>query len=166
MAQQKWVQLGTMRLWVPSLASLRGLMIWHCRELWCRLQMWLWRWPAAVALMRPPSLGPSICLRCSPERQKRQKKKKKKKKKKKRNERDLESTGSSYLLTWYLESSGMFHLVLQLTRIYTKWQPAHFLVEWMSRCLPVLDNLGVKNIHILNRSQKPEILPPTSTSLS
>ena len=31
--------LGTMRLWVLSLASLRGLRIWHCYELWCRSQM-------------------------------------------------------------------------------------------------------------------------------
>ena len=35
------IQLGTMRLQVQSLASLRGLRIWCCRELWCRLQMWL-----------------------------------------------------------------------------------------------------------------------------
>ena len=25
-------------LWVGSLALLSGLRIWHCRELWCRLQ--------------------------------------------------------------------------------------------------------------------------------
>ena len=34
-------QLVSMRMQVPSLASLSGLRIWHCRELWCRLQMWL-----------------------------------------------------------------------------------------------------------------------------
>ena len=28
-----------MRLWVRSPASLRGLRIWHCHELWCRSQM-------------------------------------------------------------------------------------------------------------------------------
>ena len=38
-AQQKQIQLGTMRLWVRSLASLSGLRIWRCHELWCRLQM-------------------------------------------------------------------------------------------------------------------------------
>ena len=47
-----------MRIWVWSLASLRGLKIRHCHELWCRLQMWLhfnpvllWLWcrPAAAA---------------------------------------------------------------------------------------------------------------------
>ena len=47
-----------MRIWVWSLASLRGLRIRHCHELWCRLQMWLhfnpvllWLWcrPAAAA---------------------------------------------------------------------------------------------------------------------
>ena len=43
-AQWKWIQLGTMRLWVRSLASLSGSGIWHCCERWCR--------PAAVALIR------------------------------------------------------------------------------------------------------------------
>ena len=32
------IQLGTMRLRVRSLALLRGLRIWRCRELWCRSQ--------------------------------------------------------------------------------------------------------------------------------
>ena len=39
--QQKRVQLGTMRLWIQSLASLSGLRIRHCPELWCRSQTWL-----------------------------------------------------------------------------------------------------------------------------
>ena len=38
-AQQKRIQLGTMRLWVRSLALLSGLRIQHCCELWCRSQM-------------------------------------------------------------------------------------------------------------------------------
>ena len=38
MAQQSQIQLGTMRLWVRSLALLSGLKIRHCRELWCRSQ--------------------------------------------------------------------------------------------------------------------------------
>ena len=38
MAQQKRIQLGTMRLPVRSLASLSGLRILHCHELWCRSQ--------------------------------------------------------------------------------------------------------------------------------
>ena len=32
------ILLGTMKLQVRSLASLSRLGIWHCRELWCRLQ--------------------------------------------------------------------------------------------------------------------------------
>ena len=36
--QQKRIRLGTMRLWVPSLASLSGLKIWRCHELWYRSQ--------------------------------------------------------------------------------------------------------------------------------
>ena len=41
MAQRKRIQLGTTRLQVQSLASLSGLRIRRCHELWCR--------PAAVA---------------------------------------------------------------------------------------------------------------------
>ena len=37
-AQQKQIRLGTMKLWVRSLASLSGLRSRHCRELWCRSQ--------------------------------------------------------------------------------------------------------------------------------
>ena len=36
-AQQKQIRLGTMRLQIRALASLSGLRIRHCRELWCRL---------------------------------------------------------------------------------------------------------------------------------
>ena len=38
---EKRIQQGTTRLWVPSLASLSGLRIQCCHELWCRLQTWL-----------------------------------------------------------------------------------------------------------------------------
>ena len=82
-AQRKRIQLGTVRLQVRSLALLSGLRIWHCHELWCRWQKWLGGGmavavagcgqllPAAVALIRP-SLGTSICHRCSPKKQNRQ----------------------------------------------------------------------------------------------
>ena len=33
MVQWKQIQLGTIRLQVPSLASLSGLRIWHCHKL-------------------------------------------------------------------------------------------------------------------------------------
>ena len=45
MVKQKLIRLGTMRFQVGSLASLSGLRIWRCRELWCR--------PVATALIRP-----------------------------------------------------------------------------------------------------------------
>ena len=38
-AQWKGIQLGTVRLRVRSLASLGGLRIQHCHELWCRSHM-------------------------------------------------------------------------------------------------------------------------------
>ena len=43
--QRKRTQLGTMRLQVWSLASISGLRIWRCYELWCR--------PLAKAPIRP-----------------------------------------------------------------------------------------------------------------
>ena len=55
-----WIWLGTMRLWVQSLALLSGLKIWRCRELWwgCRCGsdlalLWLWHGPEATAPIRP-----------------------------------------------------------------------------------------------------------------
>ena len=50
MVQWKRIQLGTMKLLVQSLALLSGLRIWHCHELWCRLQMQL-RSDVAVVLV-------------------------------------------------------------------------------------------------------------------
>ena len=34
----KRIWLGSMRVWIWSLALLSGLRIWHCPELWCRSQ--------------------------------------------------------------------------------------------------------------------------------
>ena len=38
MVQRKQIQLGTMRFWIHSLASLSGLRIWRCHVLWCSSQ--------------------------------------------------------------------------------------------------------------------------------
>ena len=79
MAQRKQIRLVSMRTQVHSLASPSGLRIWHCHELWCRSQMWLWLQcrPAATApigpLAREPLYASSVAL-------KNQKKKKKEKK--------------------------------------------------------------------------------------
>ena len=63
----------SMRMWVQSLASLSGLRIWRCCELWCRPQMQLRSQVAAAAVQASdhssnmtPSLGTSICLRYGP----------------------------------------------------------------------------------------------------
>ena len=50
MAQQKRIRLGTMRLWVQSLACISGLRIQCCHELWRR--------PAAVPLIGPLAWEP------------------------------------------------------------------------------------------------------------
>ena len=105
--QQKLIRLETMRLQVQSLALLSGLRIWHCCELWCRSQIWL-RSRVAVALAQAgsyssdstPSLGTSICRRCSPKSKKtkaqkwQKDKKRKKKRKKKKKENRLEGGNS------------------------------------------------------------------------
>ena len=77
MAQGKRIQLGTMRLQVRSLASLSGLRIQHCRELWCWSQMQLGSGVAeAVAQASScssdeiPSLGITISHKCVPKKQK------------------------------------------------------------------------------------------------
>ena len=75
-----------MRTQVQSLASLSGLRIWHCPELWCRLQMQLGSCvavalahrPAATALIRPLALEPPCAMGVALEKAKRPKKKKKK----------------------------------------------------------------------------------------
>ena len=43
-----------MRTQVPSLASLNGLRIWYCRELWCGSQMWLGSGVAVALAWEPP----------------------------------------------------------------------------------------------------------------
>ena len=67
-AQQKRIQLASMRAWVQSLALLSGFRIWSCCELQCRSQTWL-RSGIAVSVAYAssyssnytPSLGASIC---------------------------------------------------------------------------------------------------------
>ena len=58
-APQKRIRLGTMRLLVRSLASLSGLKIWCCCELWCRSQTQLRSGvAAAVAVAAVALTGP------------------------------------------------------------------------------------------------------------
>ena len=67
------LSLGSTRMQVPSLASLRGSRIWCYCELWCSLQMRLGS-RVAVAVVQAclcssdstPSLGTSMCRICSP----------------------------------------------------------------------------------------------------
>ena len=83
MAQQKRIQLGNMKLQIRFLASLSGLRIQQCLELWCRSQMWFGS-HVAVALVLAggysshwtPSLGNSICHESSPRNGKKTRKEK------------------------------------------------------------------------------------------
>ena len=67
MAQQVKNPTITMRTWVWSLASLSGLRIWCCHELWCRLQKWFGShvavavvWAGSCISSLTPSLGTSM----------------------------------------------------------------------------------------------------------
>ena len=67
MAQRKQILTSIMRTQVRSLASLSGLRIRQCCELWYRSQVHLdlallrlWCRPSAIAPIRPPSPGSAI----------------------------------------------------------------------------------------------------------
>ena len=73
LAQQKLIQLVSMKAPVQSLDLLSGLRIQHCRDLWCRSQTWLRSGVAVVqasnySSVLTPSLGSSICLGCGPKK--------------------------------------------------------------------------------------------------
>ena len=82
MAQWKQIRLGTVRWRVQPLASLSGLRIQHFCELWCRLKTRL-RSGVAMAVVQAgscscnqtPSLGTSVCIKCSPKKKKKEKEK-------------------------------------------------------------------------------------------
>ena len=69
---RKWIWLGTIRFWVLSLASLSGLRIWHCCELWFRSQMCRL---AATASIRPLAWEPPYAVGVALKRPKKKKKK-------------------------------------------------------------------------------------------
>ena len=56
MVQRKQIRLGTMGLWVRSLASLSGLGIWSCHELWYRSQTLRGSWTVFHSLTTLASL--------------------------------------------------------------------------------------------------------------
>ena len=75
--QWKWIQLGTIRSGVQSLGSLSGVRIWHCSELWCRLQTWFRsgfvvavEWVGGYSFNLTPSLEASICHGCGSQKTK------------------------------------------------------------------------------------------------
>ena len=77
MAQWKRILLASMRTQVRSLASLSGLSIRRCHELWCRWQTQLGSGIAvALAQASPcssdltPGLGTSMCHGCDPKKTK------------------------------------------------------------------------------------------------
>ena len=89
MVQWKPIQLGTMMLWVRSLASFSGLRMWHCHELWCR--------PAAVVPIRPLAWEPPY-VRGVALKRKGKKKKKEREKRKLKQHRHQDIT--FYLVDW------------------------------------------------------------------
>ena len=88
-----------MRLWVWSRASLSGLRIRHCRELWCSLKTWLgYGYGIGQRLqlwLDPPAWKPSYAMGVALE-----KTKKRKKRKKERNT-DLEYINKNIRITFW-----------------------------------------------------------------
>ena len=89
MAQQKRTRLASMRMRVRSLASLSGLRIRHCPELWCRAQMQLGSavtmasaWAGGYNSNLTPNLGTSVGHMCGPKKPKINKKERKEGRKK------------------------------------------------------------------------------------
>ena len=143
-AQWKQILLGTMRTWVQFLTSLSGLRIRRCCELCCRLQTRL-RSQFAVAVVQAgsyssdstPSLGTSICHRCSSKR-------------KKISPFESEQFTMLYCLCLYLIPEHFPHLKRKLHRTQQQslptpalpppppspWQP---LISFLSLDLPLLD---------------------------
>ena len=77
--QQKWIRLGTMRLQDQSQASLSGLRIQRCHELWCRSDTWIpcccgCGWAGRCSSDLTPSLETSIGHGCGPTKTKKKKK--------------------------------------------------------------------------------------------
>ena len=69
LAQRKWIQLGTMRFWVQSLATISGLgssVAVSCgvggRRSWDLVLLWLWHRPAAIAPIRPLAWEPPYAM--------------------------------------------------------------------------------------------------------
>ena len=75
--------LVSMRMWVWPLTLLSGVRIQCCHELWCRSRgsnlvwMWLWRKPAAAALIQPLAWGLPYARGVALKRQKERKKERK-----------------------------------------------------------------------------------------
>ena len=134
-AQRKRIQLVSMRMWVQSLASIRGWGTWRCCELWCRSQMWLrslWGCGCGVGQQLQfqfgPSLHTSMCWGGGP--------KKPKKKKKKKSPVDLEwnSYWSPVQLKFFQEMafrSAFCHTSVQSGRTGQILQLPSFSMRWL-----------------------------------
>ena len=79
-AQHKWIWLTSMRMQIWSLASLSGLRILHCLELWYRLQTWLWTgvavavvWVGSCSSNLTHSLGTFTCCGWGPRKKQKEK---------------------------------------------------------------------------------------------
>ena len=111
------IQLGTIRLWVQPLASLSGLRMQCCRQLWCRSQTWLGS-DIAVAVAgsrtsnQTPRLGTSIWCRCGPKKQKKKRKKK---------------TRSSPQMTTVLMSTDLFYNYYW-AQYFVKYEALFFII--------------------------------------
>ena len=131
--QWEQIRLGTMRLWVRSLALLRGVRIQRCRELWCRLQMRLGSgiavavaWASSCSSDSAPSWELPYAAGAAP-------KSKKKKKERKKNKETISVNTRNLHVPTFLYSSrllGCLQFLLQPLGAFP-------LPHWVMTSLPV-----------------------------
>ena len=83
--------------WNHKVASLGGLRICRCRELWCRSQTQL----GSCSSHWTPSLGTSLCHECGPTKQKKKKKKKPTERKPYLEVHQLKKKNFFFLFCWF-----------------------------------------------------------------
>ena len=133
--QWKQIQPVSMRMWVWSLASLSGLRIWHCCELWCSSQKLLGScfgvavvYSGSCSSYSTPAWETPCTTGVSLKKQNKTKQNKTKTKKKERMTHMYE--GSLGLFIWRTDRSGVIYCTETLTAHHRESQTPD-----MERCL-------------------------------
>ena len=150
-----------MRLRVCSLASLTGLRIRHCHEPRCMLKMWFGTGVAVAQASgycsdSTPSLGTSICCRCSP----------RKDKKKKKEQKIFTSLFFSCIRRTFWPCANV-EVINCFLKIYTDFYLLFYsilLIFWL--CPPQLEvpGSGIKQRHSSDNAEPLTVKPPGNSN--